>query len=398
MGQKLDDKSVRELLLPASGNKIHYDSEVAGFGVRLTAKGARSYILNYRMGRRERRVTIGSASVWRCIDARKRAKKLKLQLAANKVDPLADRDAKLVSQLAKRYLEEHVSGLRESTRIDYQRTIDKEILPALGHLRVTEVTDDDVTTLHRAIAKRAPYRANRVLAVLSSMFAQAIRPWRWCTVNPCKGVRRAPEHERTRFLGNGELARLLDALTAFEDQQVADVLRMAMLTGARIGEICSKMQWKDIRGDSWTKPHLTTKQRKEHTVPLTPPVLELLARQSKGSEQVFPGTPGAWRGKLDRAWRKIRKEAELGDFRIHDLRHNYASTLVNAGYSLPVIGALLGHSKAGTTQRYSHLYRGTLTEAAEHAAKAIANAGKPANASADAGKLAAAPVPFRRQQ
>jgi integrase len=380
---RLTDAIARKLPPPEPGTAAHkrgyeiYRDEDSPLQVRATKASVRSYVVDYRIRRRERSYTIGRVENGRCPAAREAARRIHRQ-AKDGVDPLADRDAKTVKQMCERYAEERFDELRESTRKDYRGIIDKEILPVLGQLKVVDVLDDDVAQLHRKIVKRgAPYRANRALAVLSSMFALAIRPWHWCTVNPCKGVKRAPEHPRERFLENGELGRLLDALAEYEDQQVADVLRMAMLTGARISEITS-MRLADIRGSTWVKPHGLTKQRKEHAVPLTPPVLELLARQPQDGDQVFPGSAGRWRNRLYRAWRALRRTAELGDLRVHDLRHNYASTLVNAGYSLPVIGALLGHSKAATTQRYSHLYRGTLAEAANRAASAIAAAGKPA--------------------
>src|SRR5262249_60166020 len=97
----------------------------------------------------------------------------------------------------------------------------------------------------------------------------------------------------------------------------------------------------------------------------------IIARQPRTDERVFPGSLVAWRGRLRRAWTKVCKDAGIANMRLHDLRHSYASTLANMGVSLQVVGKLLGHSKATTTQRYAHLYDETLRVATDRAGEAI---------------------------
>jgi integrase len=139
-----------------------------------------------------------------------------------------------------------------------------------------------------------------------------------------------------------------------------------LLTGARRGEVLG-MRWAelDLTQSKWTKPGSTTKQKTEHEVPLSEPAAQLLseireAQTRKGKvlgEYVFPGNGDAKHiVSVKRAWKTICKAAGISGLRIHDLRHSFASQLASGGASLPLIGALLGHSNPATTFRYSHLF------------------------------------------
>jgi Arm DNA-binding domain/Phage integrase, N-terminal SAM-like domain len=180
MAEKITDKLVAKLRPPASGNEITYDSEVGGFGVRVTAAGFKSFILNYRTrSRRERRYTIGPAGDggWKASAAREHAKDIKARIRSEAAyDPLAEieaeREAPTVERLAIRFLAEHAAKKRPSTREQYQHSIDRYILPALKHRKVAEVNYADVDGLHRKItAEAGPYKANRVIAAMSKMFS-----------------------------------------------------------------------------------------------------------------------------------------------------------------------------------------------------------------------------------
>ncbi len=392
MSLKLTDTIVKDHLpAPAKGNKITYDSDVKGFGVRVTAAGARSFILNYRTRTgRERRYTIGAYPDWKTAAAREEAKELKKRIDVGD-DPMAeveaDRDAKTVADLCLRFEEEHLTKKRPATRRDYKALIDREILPALKHKKVTEVEFTDIDGLHRKISKRAPYLANRTVAVLSKMFALAIR-WKWRTDNPAKGIERNEEQKRHRYLSPAELKNLTSALAAMLDQQGANIIRLLLLTGARKGEVLSA-RWDqfDLSEGVWTKPGSTTKQKTLHRVPLSAPARQLLAelreQAKEDAEYVFSGRGGKGsRDEIKKAWHDVCVAAGIvtvetvkdsgrertivkPSARIHDLRHTYASLLASAGLSLPIIGALLGHSQPATTARYSHLMDDPLRQATE---------------------------------
>jgi integrase len=390
---RLTDALVKRLQPPEQGSRITYDPVVPGFGIRVTAAGSRSYILNYRTrSGRERRFTIGESSSWATVAARDKARELK-RLIDDGGDPLAeieaDRAAPTVADLIDRFEAEHLPRKRPGTAADYRRMLDKHVRPFFGnHTKVAEVTlDDHIDPLHRKISK-AGYlrRANTVVAVCSKMFSLAVR-WGMRDTNPCKGIERHAETKRKRYVQGEELARLLEALDQHRDQSTATIFRMLLLTGARRGEVLT-MRWADLdlEAGRWTKPAATTKQRTEHEIPLSAPARQLLseirsAQTGKGrvlGEFVFPGNGSSEHIVcLQRAWANITKAAGITGLRVHDLRHSFASQLVSGGASLPLIGALLGHTQASTTLRYSHLFDDPQRAAVEKVGAALAAARRP---------------------
>lgn len=372
---KLTDPIIKTLPLPARGNKIHWDDQVRGFGVRVTAAGAKSYILSYctRAGR-ERRFTIGRHPDWKVTAARTEAAEWKRRVRSGE-DPLADLEAErmapTVADLCERFEAEHLPKKRASTQRDYRQQISKDILPTLRNHRVADLTFSDVDRLHRTISKRAPIHANRVVAMLSKMLSLAIK-WGWCTDNPAKGIERNHEEKRERYLSGHELARLAAALAEHEDQQAANIFRLLLLTGARKGEVLTA-RWSqfDLQAGVWSKPASGTKQRKPHVVPLSAPARQLLRGLWESGDSavtyVFPARRGGkeYRVAVNDNWRRICVTAGITDCRIHDMRHSFASILASSGMSLPIIGRMLGHSSPTTTARYSHLHDDPLRIAAE---------------------------------
>src|ERR1700722_6130432 len=354
MAQRLTDRSVKGLPLPVRGNRVFYDDVVSGFGCRVTAAGARAFVLNYR--RRgdglERRYTIGAWPDWSVAGAREEAKRLKREVSGG-VDPLgglrSDRAAATIRDICDRLIEDSLPRKRPSAQKSYRQQITAEIIPMLGRLKVANVTFADVDGLHRKISQRAPYRANRTLALLSRMFTMAIK-WQMRADNPCKGVERNQEVKRKRYLSGVELARLVAALDKLRDRQSADIIRLLLLTGARRGEVL-QARWRDfdLEVGIWRKPGATTKQKSEHQVPLGDAARQLLLdirqRTAEATDWAFPAADGSHRRDVKDAWARLCREANIPGARLHDLRHTYASLLVSAGLSLPIIGALLGHTQ-----------------------------------------------------
>jgi integrase len=400
MAQKrhLTDAVVRRLPTPKSGKRIVLDDEeVTGFGVRITAAGARSYILRYttRAGR-ERTFTINDATVCRTTVARAEAKRLREMVKAGG-DPLADiedeRAAPSMVDLIERFREEHLPRKRESTRADYERMLKNHIGPHFGqHTKVADVRFEDVDALHRRITRGgSTYAANRCIAVLSKMFSLAIR-WNMRSDNPARGIERNTEYGRRRYLSGEELGRLVAALAKHPDQQAANVLRVCLLTGCRRGEALS-MRWADVdlTEGVWSKPPSSTKQKEHHQTPLSAPARQLLSEireryvrehpKKPLPEYVFPGTGiTGHRVELKKDWRQLTKSAQIAGLRIHDLRHSYASQLVSGGASLVLVGAMLGHASPSTTARYAHMFSDPQRAAAERVGAVITAAGKPAPA------------------
>jgi integrase len=381
MGKWLTDSVVRDLKLPERGIKRVYDAPdprgkmgwASGFGVRVSSGGSKSFVLLYRSRktRTEHLYTIGSFPDWSVTAARAEARELKQKIdkgADPQAEKKAERDAATVADLCDKFLAEYLPKKRANTQRDYTGIVEKIVRPALGRKLVAAVDHSDIEKLHREITERAPHRANRTIAVISRMFTLGMR-WRISASNPARGIERNPEGKRKRYLTGGELRRLTKALAEHEDQQAANVFRMLLLTGARKGEVLAA-EWKqfDFGRNVWTKPAATTKQKTEHEVPLGSAALQLLEMMRKAAPRdarfVFPGHGSTGHlTEVKKNWAAICKAAGITGLRMHDLRHSYASFLASAGFSLPTIGALLGHTQPNTTARYAHLLDDPLREA-----------------------------------
>jgi site-specific recombinase XerD len=389
MAEKLTDKIVRELRVPAAGNRIVYDTEVKGFGARITAAGARSFILNYRINGRERRHTIGQFPTWSIRGAREEAAILKRDIDRGH-DPLAEREkartAPTVAELAERYLTEHAEPKKKPRSVEEdRRNIRLHVKPKLGKLTVASVTRDDVARLHNGMTV-SPIGANRVLSLLSKMFALAetwgLRPQ---NSNPCRGIDRFPERSRERLVTAEELSRLGDALSAHKGYWAGPAaIRLMALTGMRKNEVLT-LCWADIDTErGWAR--LPDSKTGPKTVPLGASALAVLAGlpRVEGNSYVLPaartrraGKPAADPGhfvQVQTTWEAVTKAAGIADLRLHDLRHGFASIGAIGGDSLFIIGKLLGHADAVTTQRYSHLAADPLRAVADRISEQVAAA------------------------
>jgi len=381
---RLTDKLAREATAPAKGQALTWDTDIRGFGLRVTGKGAKAFVFNYRAGGVERRMTIGQYPAWSVQAARNEAKELRKRVDRGD-DPMGerheDREAATVKRLWELYERDHLPTKRDAKR---DRQIwERHVKGELGNRKVAAVRRTDVRQLHREISERAPIRANRVLALLSKMFGMAVTDYEMRPDNPTKGVPRNPENKRERFLSQAEIAAVSEALAAYPSQTAANAVRMLLLTGARKSEVM-RMRWDqvDLAAGVWTKPSAHTKQQKQHRVPLSAPAQQLLhdiawQQEDNPSEWVFPGRdPAEPISQLHSCWDFVRDRTGLHDVRMHDLRHTYASILVSAGMSLPMIGHLLGHTQPTTTQRYAHLYDDPLREATERVGAVVTGAGQ----------------------
>ncbi|GAB0119922.1 tyrosine-type recombinase/integrase [Acidisoma sp. 7E03] len=433
MAELLTEQRVKDLPPPERGNRIFYDAAERGLGLRITSAGARAYIFNYRTkGGTERRITIGTAGrwedkvwrdgAWSLKAARKRAKELRQRIDVGE-DPMGDlhaeRAAPTVNDLADRFEKEHLPRKRPTTVDSYKRLLRVHIRPAIGTKKVADLRHADIEAMHRKIAAESPYSANRAAAVVSKMLSLAIK-WEMRGDNPATGVERSPEHKRERYLTGAEIAKLSEALGAHSERVSANAVRLLLLTGARKGETLAA-QWKDfdLEAGIWIKPAATTKTAKLHRVPLSAPAIALLVGMKAEADEefekerrdypkavqcpyVFPGSDGKPLTDIKHFWSSICIKAGLAKAvekkdaagravkdkdgnpvltwqttaRIHDLRHTFASVLASSGLSLPVIGALLGHTQAATTARYAHLLDDPLRAAAERAAAVISAGGK----------------------
>ena len=383
MASRISEKSIKQLKAPRAGNIIAWDSEIPGFGVRITADSAVSFILDYRIFERRRRYTVGRYLEMTVAEARDNAIELRKDVR-NGIDPMEERqklrDEPTFADLATAY-QASAEFTKQSKMHKYHvaRRINKVLLPEFGKHRLTAIAKRDIEELHMS-RQGTPVEANRILDHLRVLFKFAMGS-KWIKENPAIGIAAFHEDQREAFLSVEQLERFFEALDGYEHQDAANCIRLLILTGAREGEAL-KAQWEEIdliRG-VWAKPSHHTKQKKQEYPPLSAEAIELLkAMKVKAVEAgnarrpLFPGREKGSRVTLRRPWVQLCKatgfveiETYMGKrkkllkrykptIRIHDLRHTFASHLVSNGFSLQIVGKLLGHTQASTTMRYAHV-------------------------------------------
>ena len=389
--------------LPVDGrDRIVFDALQPGFGVRITPAGTKIFIAQARIGGRPCRIAIGRFADMKVTDARAAARGALHDMRAGR-DPKiehADRARSVEAGLttlgafADRWLDEYVRPkLKPRTASDYEKLIEQKIKPAFGHLILARIAKDDILKFH-ATMKATPRRANYTVRTIGALMTYAedcrLRPQQ---TNPCRRIKMYPERLRERFMDEAEIGRAAEAITGAEQDGVigphaAAGLRLALLTGARSGEVTAirwvHVDWerRQIRLPDSDEPGRKTGAR---TIYLNEPAVEVLKTVPRVGPFVIAGAKqGEPYKNLSRAWIVVRSRARLDDVRLHDVRHSYASLAAAKGHSLPMIGKLLGHKVAATTQRYAHLARDVVSAVSDEIGVAMATAiekGSPPSAS-----------------
>jgi integrase len=375
---KLTKRAI-DALKPEAKDFFVWDSQIAGFGVRVMPSGAKTYQAQYRKGGRTRRVSLGRHGKITVDEARRLAKDVMGQVAMgeNPAEEIAlERRAPTVASLCDRFFKEHAEErCKPTTQKEYRRALDLFIKPEIGSFKVTDVERKDIAALHHK-SRHTPYQANRTLQVLSKMFNMAeiwgLRP---DGSNPCRHVPKYREAKRERYLSQHELQKLGEVLFAVEQDgsesvHVVAAFRLLILTGCRLKEI-QTLQWGFITDAGMELTDTKTGARRIPLPAAARAVLSALPRT--------PGNPYVIEGKLDGShitdlqhpWRRIRARAGLDDVRIHDLRHTYASNAVSSGMPIQMVGRLLGHTQIQTTMRYAHLADDPVKRAAEENANRL---------------------------
>ncbi len=234
--------------------------------------------------------------------------------------------------------------------------------------KLSTISKPDVQTLHARLGtKNGKYQANRVLALLRTLF-NAADDLGFTGANPCRGVKPFKEESRDRFLQPAELPKFFAALKAEPNETVRDYFLLALFTGARRGNVRA-MRWADIDLDQcqWRIVGKEAKAGKVLFIPLGPPAMAILRRRreaaDKDAEFVLPSY--GKRGHIAETkagWQRILKAAEIKDLRPHDLRRTLGSYMAIQGASLNIIGATLGHSQPSTTAIYARLTSNAVAE------------------------------------
>ncbi len=369
---KLTKRSV-EALEPQDKEYGVRDHELKGFGIRVMPSGRKTYQVQYRAAGRTRKFKIGVHGAITADEARREAKKL-LSNVAFGANPSEDkrmfRDAPLVSEVCDRFMDEHVMvHLKPSSQRTYKISVEKKITPKLGMIKAEALTRADVTKFMHGLRDK-PIQANRTFAALSKMM-NLCEQWglRPDGSNPCRHVKKYKENKRERYLSSEEMERLGNVLSecerdGIETPYVVTFFKLLLLTGARLGEI-QTLKWDYVKDGCFMLPDSKTGAKKIYFGPEVQGLLDGLARVPNNPYVIVGPMVGEYMNDMQKPWRRIRKRAGLEDVTIHDLRHTFASFMVTAGHSLPMIGKLLGHSQPQTTARYAHLADATMHEVAD---------------------------------
>jgi integrase len=375
-------KILVEKAQPKQADYTIWDNRLTGFGLKVTPKGKRVYLLKYRAkDGTQRKPTIGEHSeALTCENARDIAKDW-LAIVQQGGDPSGERQglrqSSTVAELCDRYMREHARVYKKPSSIELDEYyVERFIKPRLGTAKVVSLTRQEVIKFHQSMLQ-TPVQANRLLNSLSKMFSLAeeweIRP---VGSNPCRKVPRFKETPKDRFLTDEEMESLGDTLRALEKAKAESpymiaLLRILIMTGARLGEILgARWEWVDMQRGVLTLPDSKVGRR---IIKLggALAVLETLPRV-KGNPYIIAGeVEGKPMVKPERQWRRIRDKAGLKGVRLHDLRHTYASVLAMQGESMVVVAKLLGHKQLRTTERYAHLGNNPLESAVKRAGDMI---------------------------
>lgn len=381
--------------------------ELPGFGVRIFASGRRSYLVQYRSAGRTRRVTIGLHGPVTAEQARKDALSLLGQVAKGD-DPAEEKAVRrrslTVAQLCANYLADADKGLvlgrggrakKASSLVSDRGRIEHHIVPLLGNRLVQDLTRVDVQRLIRDVqsgktAKSYKTKARglvivtggsgaaaRAAGLLGGILTYAIGEG-IISSNPVHGVKRPADKKRDRRLSPAEFEAFGRVLAAAEDEgeswQSTDCLRLLCLTGCRLREI-ARLRWSEVDRAGRCLRLADTKEGRS-VRPLGSAALRLLSQIEKRSvgAYVIPATRGQGGfGGVPDAIERYTKRAGLKGIGAHTLRHSFASTAGDLGYSDSTIGAMLGHAGGTVTSRYVHHLDAVLIAAADKVSEAIAS-------------------------
>jgi integrase len=384
-----------------------WDEATGGLCLRVFATGKATWTVRYRPrdGGSYQRLKLGTFPDVTLSEARERATRVRAKVFDGE-DPASERRARrtapTVADLCRRYLEEEADTKRKPRTAElYRSYLNRHVVPALGERKAYTIRPADVVALHREIGAAKPATANRVVDTLSAAFRYGgkigLVPEGH---NPTRGIEKFAEQGRERFLSTDELKRLGDTLRQAETEglpwpedaaprskhdrkpenrktrlapAVVAAFRLLLFTGCRLREILH-LRWADVDAERGfiNLPDSKTGRR---AVVLNAPALAVLDGLDRLGDYAIPGDdPKKPRADLKKPWDLIRANAGLPDLRIHDLRHSFASVGAGGGLGLPIVGKLLGHRQASTTQKYAHLADDPVRRASDSIGHTIAAA------------------------
>jgi integrase len=419
-------QTIDALPVPPADKRVTYrEDKTPGLELRVSSTGTKAWsVFRRTKGGPPIRVSLGRYPEMTIEQARKKAATFSQEIQAGG-DPAAirraNREEMTFRELFEQYIERHAKPRKRTWKED-ETKYKQYLARPLGGKKLSAIGRRDIAQVHSSVsASGHPTTANRVLAMVSSVFGWAISAGLWDKLNPAKGIKRNRERSRDRFLQADELPHFFAALTTEPLDTVRDYVWVSLLTGARRANVLA-MRWRDISFDRAEWRIERTKNGEPQTVTLTPEAIEILRRRKPAevAEYVFPG-PGkaghlteprkTWRRILARAhalgfvqalanaagWEsdaieQARSDAiadpratlahyaaqakavgvdaaafELRDLRIHDLRRTLGSWQARGGASLAIIGKSLNHKSVQTTAIYARLDQDPVRQSVERA-------------------------------
>ncbi len=373
---KLTQESV-DAAGPREREYIVIDDQVQGLALRVRPNGSKTWQIRWREDGKLKRVSMGDANQIALVDARRRMLN-PLWRQETQEDPSAPAGM-LFGDLAKVFLEaKDKAGRRSQSPRMYIRS---QLVPAFGHVPAAKLTTPQIAAWFHDYSSTRPGGANEALTLLAGALKFGrlnghIPPG---LPDPCAPVRKNPRRNAGRILSADGLAALGRVLRRpdFRDRDAADAVKLILQTGCRSGEII-RLQWSEVHRD-----HLSLKQAKTgpRDVQLSKTAQSILQRRKRErlGEYVFPSPQTITRPcrNINASWRRIKALAGIDpNFRLHDLRHSYASHAVMSGETLAMTGQLLGHRNPSSTERYAHYDGAFLSAAAERVTALVAKAMK----------------------
>jgi integrase len=372
----LHAKALPSLACPAGSRKAVYrDTQCKGLALEVRATGGRTWYLTYtnKRGKRHQH-RLGDLQDLSLAQARSLADQCRTTVAMGG-DPAEEQALLRQTPTFAVFIEEQylpfIKTYKRSWKCDLS-TLRVHLLPAFGDRAMDGIKRVDILSLQQQWIRegKAPGTINKYLVLLRYVFNLAVK-WEvpGVSLNPTKDVALLQvDNKRQRFLTADEAQALIDAVRHSDNEVLESIVSMLFITGARKREVLDA-RWEDIDWNRriWTIPK--TKAGKARYVPLSAAALDLLESRKRPSGRsgfIFPNP------KTDKpfqsvfySWDTARKQAGLDDLRMHDLRHSFASFLINGGRSLYEVQQLLGHSNSAMTQRYAHLAHQTLLDASD---------------------------------
>lgn len=370
--KELNDRRIKRYPIPEKRAKLYDKGEgsVPGLRVHVYPSGRRVFYLRYQFNYKTEDYKIGGYPETSLSEARDEARKLKSRVDEG-YNPAAEKrlrknkpDKMTIRDLAEDFKADYLPKKKPSTRTTYTSRINK-IVKKFGKVHIDELVGRDIKVWLKKVAEKHPTNANRLQAILSSIYSYANEPEQnYTNHHPLKGMKKiSKERQREPEYNNDNLRTLWEAFNQ-QDEPLQSLMKVLILTGQRLGET-RRMKWSDIDRDRslWVIPKTETKGKRTHVVPLCGMVIDILENVhllTGHSDFVFvshvkDNQPLAH---FDGVTKRIRNFEGLENFRIHDLRHIAITGMIEIGIDMVHVGKAVAHKGLGKeytiTSRYAH--------------------------------------------